>query len=627
MPPDNNQPAGQAQAVASPIPTTAQTPAPAASTFFGVDPAKIANPQGQTFYKAWTNASQNPDSPLATQFRQGVESGQYNDMATAAGIDLSKYPTVFKSYKPDQNAQDEQAINENLKEGKIKAPDAVIQDFGQAAKETNDALLGSWSPLGWVSKGINAAAQGIGNALSPVAEGAGRAVGGAARAAVGAGNADKVANSLVALVNSPIGQALKAAWGNPAVEGDLKAVGNVANLGATTALAGQGAEAMGDVGEAAANPETPIGKATQGVKSVTDAIGSKAQEHYVNAEKADWAKPTESPMATYNKANAVFEKAQSMGHDIPETLVKNGIKISDNIEGGRYTTAPSAEQIRDDAGTASRQILRPSLQMADYRTPPTPVDEIKVPEKSIQEQGRGVTPDDMEKIKIIIDNKLKALKNKYPDGIGLTNMHDERITYSQNGKYSRVNDPAVDNNAIANRSIASVLKEMVTDKAPEDLKEYIKPFQEELQKQYQAADYLDELDGKKVPRTILSSVANYAGKYAGLGIANKLGGGLLGDVAGYHLGGLVENVLENMPDPIRGHFLNNLEMTNPKAFDAIKNFIGEEKAAQLQRRMLPAAQGSATPNVIRATGKSYPEGKTSGVPYEGDKPVKSATAP
>jgi hypothetical protein len=65
------------------------------STFFGVDPGKISDPQGQTFYKAWTNAQQDPTSPLATKFIQGVKSGQYNDMASAAGIDITQHPNIF----------------------------------------------------------------------------------------------------------------------------------------------------------------------------------------------------------------------------------------------------------------------------------------------------------------------------------------------------------------------------------------------------------------------------------------------------------------------------------------------------------------------------------------------------
>jgi hypothetical protein len=74
-------------------PAPQQNPTP---TFFGVDPTQISDPQGQTFYKAWTNAQQNPDSPLANKFIQGVKSGQYNSMANSAGIDISKFPQIFQ---------------------------------------------------------------------------------------------------------------------------------------------------------------------------------------------------------------------------------------------------------------------------------------------------------------------------------------------------------------------------------------------------------------------------------------------------------------------------------------------------------------------------------------------------
>lgn len=91
LPPSNPPVAPANPPVAQPAPQAA----PQAPTFFGVDPTQISDPQGQTFYKAWQTASQDPTSPLAQKFQQGVQSGAYNDMANAAGIDISKFPNVF----------------------------------------------------------------------------------------------------------------------------------------------------------------------------------------------------------------------------------------------------------------------------------------------------------------------------------------------------------------------------------------------------------------------------------------------------------------------------------------------------------------------------------------------------
>ena len=76
-------------------PTSAPVSQPTTPTFFGVDPTQISDPQGQTFYKAWITAAQSPNSPLAQKFQQGVQSGAYNDMATAAGINTSAFPQIF----------------------------------------------------------------------------------------------------------------------------------------------------------------------------------------------------------------------------------------------------------------------------------------------------------------------------------------------------------------------------------------------------------------------------------------------------------------------------------------------------------------------------------------------------
>src|SRR6516162_3233514 len=48
----------------------------------------------------------------------------------------------------------EQQISSNFHSGKINAADAVIQDVGEAARQTNEALFAPWSPLGWINTAV-----------------------------------------------------------------------------------------------------------------------------------------------------------------------------------------------------------------------------------------------------------------------------------------------------------------------------------------------------------------------------------------------------------------------------------------------------------------------------------------
>lgn len=451
----------------------------------------------------------------------------------------------------------------------------ITQNVGEAARQTNEALTSRWSPLGWATGALGAATNAVAGAAKAVVDPLATAAGGALRSAVGAQNADRIGQ---AVVNNPVTQGVTSMINSPEISGAVNAVGNVANLAGTVGGAAGVAESLGDLPKAL-NPASPIGKA---VAPVTDAL----QKHYVNNEIANWEKPTTIAKPSYNKATDILGNAAGKGNDIPTTLVKNRITLQNNVENGTYSTADTAEQLRADAGKASSELLRPSLQMADYSTPKTPVADILKSTIADIRKSKGMTPGDIETQITKAKSEGAALQNKYPDGMSLTDMHDNKITYAQNGKYSPIGDTNVNNIAAVNRSLGRTLGGLVEQKAPSTVP--VHEFNAELSKQYQAADYLDALNGKKVPTSILSRIAKTTAKVVGASVGNGMGGGVLGGVGGYHIGGMLETMLENMPNPVKGHFLNTLEMTNPEAFNSVKNFIGEEQAAQLQRRQLPA---------------------------------------
>jgi len=436
------------------------------------------------------------------------------------------------------------------------------------------------------------AAKALGSGVEAVDRAVAPKIGAGLRTLVGPQNADRVGSVLKAAANSKLAQGLQKTYGQGDVPEALGAVQNVANLAGTVSGAAAAAEGMGAVGSAASKALAPVGDALQ--------------QHYVNSEIADWAKPTTVTKPTYSKPTDIFNTAAAKGNDIPTTLVKNGIRLADNVDGGNYSTADSAANLRADAGKASSELLRPSLQMADYTTPKTSVQDIINSTIKDIKNSKGVTPGDLETQIAKAKSEGVALQNKYPDGMTLTEMHDNKITYNQNGKFSPIGDTNVNNVAAVNRSFGRTLSGIVQDKAPASVP--VKEFNAELAKQYQAADYLDSLDGKKVPTSVLSKIAKTTAKVVGAAAGNAMGGGVLGGVGGYHIGGMVETMLENMPNPVKGHFLNTLEMTNPDAFNAIKNYVGAETMAQFQRRMLPAANANTPivpPNTRGTPGPNY----------------------
>lgn len=282
-----------------------------------------------------------------------------------------------------------------------------------------------------------------------------------------------------------------------------------------------------------------------------------------------WQKPTTINNTSYAKARAVLAKDPST----PQFLAEQGLNPYGHIENERYATADTADALRDTAGHMSSDTLRPSLQAADAsgEVEKTPVSEIVKDALANLGKDKGVTPADMNTAQQHINTEGSALAEKYPDGMNLTDLHDNKITYAQNSGYSPIKDPATNLKATANRSLSSVLGDAVESKAPAGIP--VKDFNSYLSKYYKGADYLDALDGKKAPVSTLSYLARKGGQLMGVGVGHLVGGGILSDVIGYQVGGALEHAVENMAGHARGQFLENLQKTNPDAYTKVQDYL------------------------------------------------------
>lgn len=377
------------------------------------------------------------------------------------------------------------------------------------------------------------------------------------------------------------------------LKGGAKAEPAVADL-AKTAVE-KGSKALETTTKAVVDATGSIADTAGGVK---DAVQNKAIDFYKKQSLNDWEKPTTVAKPAYSKATQIAKQATSKGNSIPETLVNNGVKLSDNIQEGKYATKDTAEMLRSDAGKMSSELLRPSLQMADYTTAKIPVENVLKNAKSVISNDTTMTLGDKETAISKLEKEGTALQKKYPDGMSLENLHDNKITYSQNAGHNPLGTRADNISANTNNAIATSLKTTLEKSAPSDVP--VKEVNGELSKRYQAANYLDALNGKPVPRGLGSKIAQTAAKVTGAVAGESLGGGLLGGVGGYHLAGAVEKFIENMTNPVKAHFLNNLEKTNPEAFAKVRDYLGKEETAKLTRPQLeaPAPLGSAKNPII-----------------------------
>lgn len=347
-----------------------------------------------------------------------------------------------------------------------------------------------------------------------------------------------------------------------------------------------------------------LSKVSDTVGQAKGKVGQSLQDRYTAQNAKGWTEPVTVNKPGFNKATEIFNSAKNATenpHNIGETLTNNKINVNDHIQNGNYATTDTANQINQDAAKASHESLRPSLQKADAYTPKTSVDDVINNARQKIQADPTVTPGQRANLLKKLDAESFALKKESPQGLSLTDLHDNKITYDLNSKYD-VTGQSLEK---LNKAMADANRALLEKNAPPEVP--VKQFNAELQKQFQSANYLDALNGKKVPQSILSRIAKTAAKVTGAAVGHGFGGGVLGGVGGYHIGGMIESLFENMPNPIKQSFLRNLEVTNPPVFDQVKSYL---EAPQPNFPQLSA------PSQMQMGPRTYAEPKVEVLPAE-----------
>lgn len=335
---------------------------------------------------------------------------------------------------------------------------------------------------------------------------------------------------------------------------------------------------LGAEGVAKGIPKIP--QAATDLKALYDKSYDPAQNGAAAKVKAavekDWEKPgSQMGQPKYNKAGQVLKKTPS----IPKFLANQKLDPRSLIENKNYATADAATMMRDMGGQLKADMLRPSLKAADYSTPVTQASSLEDASNAGVEKYSGATPQDEESIKVKIKGQLGALKRKYPNGMTLSQMDEEKVKYDSHAGYNPAKSNADNNEAIANRAIGAALQREIEAKAPANLQ--VHEFNAAISKYYKAADYLDALNGKRAPTSFWHFAANRFAKGAGALLGSMTGGGILVDMAGYMLGGGLESVLEDMSPNLRNLTLRNLEISQPDVFSKVKSYLTNPSGGML----------------------------------------------
>ena len=325
------------------------------------------------------------------------------------------------------------------------------------------------------------------------------------------------------------------------------------------------------------------------------------QNRFSKIDAENLAKPTTQPVAGYRKATEIFKNAKDQGTDLADLAVKNGIQHDSLIEGGKYATTDTADLLRNDAMKTSHDLIRPALIAAEPGVQRVPVAQIR--EQMIKQVDSIPTTQitDAERVQIkqriakeYADNSAAA--QAHPNGYSLTELHDAKIATGANGKY-RPNGTFADNlKANQARQESAVFRKILEDTAPADID--IKSFNKAIQQKFQLADYLEALHGKKVPQGLVQKAISLFGKVAGAGAGAQIGGGI-GGVAGYHMGGVLFNAFENLPNPLKQKYLSSIQKEAPAVFKAFQDYLGKAETERLMRLSLPAPRGTTAPELAK----------------------------
>ncbi len=353
-------------------------------------------------------------------------------------------------------------------------------------------------------------------------------------------------------------------------------------------------------------PPTPEEVAAQQQRATE--VASQERQAKIQKGGEAWEHPTKPGVATnpasFKNATSIVEKNPG----VPTFLAQNKMHPNAFMENGRYDTADAAEGMREDAVKMSKEALRPALEAANPSVPVTHAPDVLTRAFQSLSQDKRLTPGDRIKVANNIMNEARALGNEHPNGMSLTDTFDKRIVYDKNSGYHAGKSLDDTNAAIANQHLGHAMRDIVNEKSAQAGLD-TESFQDELSKYFRAADYLDALNTKKVPQSLVSKIANRAAAVMGAAAGHSFSGGILGGVGGYVIGGALEHMAENFVGKRGGEFLNNLEKSNPKAFEAVKEYIQKTENERAGQMKLPpgAEKGSpANPHIV-------PPKETSGV--------------
>jgi hypothetical protein len=282
------------------------------------------------------------------------------------------------------------------------------------------------------------------------------------------------------------------------------------------------------------------------------------------------------------KASELKNLAGTEGRPPQRVLAESG--VVPNIEGHRLATTEQADQLRESISPLAK-INRKALQEVARGTGPIDLNDIEEQAIARVRTPRNIDAGTADGLESEIRDAFSGLRKQYGNSIDIVKLDDIKSARWGKVPFNTLRPLQKD----ANYAIAKTAQSIVQDTAKAAGNDAVAQLNREIGDRLDAASFLEGLNGRVVKGGQLK-------RYAYMAIGSTLGTTLPGKIVGALGGDMVAEILisNSVSNPVKSLVLQNIQQTNPQAYDDVVGWLSQQNLLQNTRLQLPAPDDSTS---------------------------------
>lgn len=309
----------------------------------------------------------------------------------------------------------------------------------------------------------------------------------------------------------------------------------------------------------------PLGLLPLATSAGRGAITKELESKYIAQNTDDWARVG----SDYVRSGGVLAKEGKFGKDSPKFLGELGISPNRLIENGKFQTEDIATELSTTAVKDFDNTLTDMLKASQFSNKKPDLTRMEVNAISKIKDIKNITEAQRLQIAKNIKQEFSALKGKYGESITLPSLNEQKGNYWANTKFDATKPFQSDVNYIIGSTMRQTIEDTVQDAPVRELNQLLGNY-------YSAAKFLRSINNRVPKQTALQKVGGTVSRAIGTGVGGAMGG-TGGAISGYLFGKTLADVLNKASNPVKAAVLDNLEKTNPQAFDEALKYLGHQQ--------------------------------------------------